>query len=159
MGSVIADKNTRIAELEAANAEHDTLRLEGLARIAELEAEVAALKAKYMPGMTDLMVPPETLDAWLDANPLPEARIAELEAKRDQALKIDRLALAQVKETTAVLEQIAAERDRLKAALLPLAEIGGDELFLGRADYRVPVSMVLLRACRAALSGERGPAL
>jgi hypothetical protein len=29
----------RIAELEAANAEHDTLRLEGLGRIAELEAE------------------------------------------------------------------------------------------------------------------------
>ena len=34
------DFRARIAELENANAEHDTLRLEGLARIAELEAKI-----------------------------------------------------------------------------------------------------------------------
>ncbi len=44
-----------------------------------------------------------------------EARIAELEAERDQALMIERLALAQVKETTALLE---TSMDRNRTAVL-----------------------------------------
>jgi uncharacterized coiled-coil protein SlyX len=88
----------RIAELEAEYAEAHTQWAEDVkiynARIASLGAEIAALTAKYMPGMTDLTVAPETLDAWLEGNPLPEdpveltkahkaavARIAELEAE------------------------------------------------------------------------------
>ncbi len=34
-------------------------------------ARLADEQARLAPGMTDLMVPPETLGAWLDANPLP----------------------------------------------------------------------------------------
>ncbi len=34
-------------------------------------ARLTAEQARFAPGHTDLMVPPETLDAWLDANPLP----------------------------------------------------------------------------------------
>ena len=45
------------------------------------------------------------------------ADLASVAAERDRALKIERLALAQVKETTAVLELVAAERDALRTAL------------------------------------------
>lgn len=34
---------------------------------------LAALNAAYAPGHTDLMISPEALDAWLEANPLPAA--------------------------------------------------------------------------------------
>lgn len=37
--------------------------------VAEVIAE--ALRAAFAPGHTDLMVSPEELDAWLEANPLP----------------------------------------------------------------------------------------
>ncbi len=76
------------------------------ARIAELEAEVAA--------RDNLRT---TNDILANGMWLAEARITGLEAERDQALKIERLALAQVKETTAVMEQIAAERDHLRECL------------------------------------------
>jgi hypothetical protein len=35
----------------------------------------AALNAAFSPSMTDLMVSPESLDAWLEANPLPEEHV------------------------------------------------------------------------------------
>ncbi len=44
---------------------------DALAAIDEALVRLTAEQARVAPGMTDLMVPPETLDAWLDANPLP----------------------------------------------------------------------------------------
>lgn len=42
--------------------------------------------------------------------------IAELEAELARAVTIERLALAQVKETTAALDRVMAERDKLRDA-------------------------------------------
>lgn len=53
-------------------------------------------------------------DLWRERTASADRTIAEIAAERDQALKIERLALAQVKETTAALESVAVERDLFK---------------------------------------------
>lgn len=47
-------------------------------------AEIERLKARYTPGHTDMMVSPESLDVWLEGNPLP-AEIERLKATIEEA--------------------------------------------------------------------------
>lgn len=48
------------------------LDLDAIRDLDAAQAEIARLTAKYEPGHTDLMVSPESLDAFLADNPLPE---------------------------------------------------------------------------------------
>lgn len=50
-----------------------------------LMAEIEELKARYQPGHTDMMVSPESLDAWLADNPLPEYPLMKLLADTREA--------------------------------------------------------------------------
>lgn len=140
----IAEHNWRISLL----AHTLDTAAEALARIAELEAELSTEQTASRQAMLT------ATERFVSA----EVRTAELEAERDQALKIERLALVQVKETTAVLEQIVAERDRLKAALRPFAETAEltNDLPDGYALDEIMLSLSVgdLRRARAALSGE-----
>jgi|KBSMisStaDraftv2_1062788.scaffolds.fasta_scaffold995075_2 chromosome segregation ATPase len=79
------DFRARIAELENANAEHDTLRLEGLARIAELEAERDRLQALTYddPGAAITRLTKER-DKWHDDAVTQMKRIVKLEAERNK---------------------------------------------------------------------------
>lgn len=99
----------RITELEAmVSAPLDAAE----ARIAELEAEVARLA----PGHTDMMVPPETLDAWLDANPLPIPSPPAEETQNMSIPDIDPTAIFSPRAALARIAELEASRDHYRTA-------------------------------------------
>lgn len=61
--AIKSDKGRLVCLVYAMGAQSDTLRY------AQVVAE--ALNAAFAPGHTDLMVDPDNLEAWLEANPLP----------------------------------------------------------------------------------------
>lgn len=63
--SVRSDKGRLVCLVYAMGMESDTL--------AYAQVIAAALNAAYSPSMTDMMVTPESLDAFLEENPPPEA--------------------------------------------------------------------------------------